>query len=70
MLIFLGARETRVPGEKPAFVSFLSGDYFIFSVMYPRGLEKMLEADHHQKVTMTFSLRDISSGKLMTAHQV
>jgi hypothetical protein len=38
--------------------------------MYPRGLEKTLEADHHQKVTMTFSLKDISSGKVMTAHQV
>ncbi|XP_028404232.1 dolichyl-diphosphooligosaccharide--protein glycosyltransferase subunit 2-like [Dendronephthya gigantea] len=39
------------------------------SVSYPRGLDKTLEADHHQKVTMTFSLKDISAQKVMTAHQ-
>ena len=39
------------------------------SVSYPRGLDKPLEADHHQKVAMTFALKDISSRKVMTAHQ-
>jgi hypothetical protein len=39
-------------------------------VNYPKGLDKPLEADHHQKVAMTFALKDISSGNVMTAHQV
>ncbi|XP_046854712.1 dolichyl-diphosphooligosaccharide--protein glycosyltransferase subunit 2-like [Xenia sp. Carnegie-2017] len=39
------------------------------SVNYPKGLDASLEADYHQKVVMVFSLKDISSGKLVTAHQ-
>jgi len=28
-----------------------------------------LEADHHQRLTTRFSLKDVASGKAVTAHQ-
>ena len=38
-------------------------------LQYPNKANNVLEADHHQKVSMRFQLRDKSSHKLMSAHQ-
>ena len=42
---------------------------FFSRLQHPNKAANVLEADHQQKVTMKFQLRDRSSGKVMTAHQ-
>jgi len=39
------------------------------SLSFPDKLAKMLEADTHQKVVMSFVLKEVLSGDLVTAHQ-
>jgi oligosaccharyltransferase complex subunit delta (ribophorin II) len=36
---------------------------------FPEKLSAALEADYHQKIVMTFNLKDINNGQLVTAHQ-
>jgi len=36
---------------------------------FPEKVSKVLEADYHQKLVMTFSLKDLHSGQLVTVHQ-
>ena len=43
--------------------------YDLCRLQHPNKAANPLEADHQQKVTMKFQLRDRSSGKVMTAHQ-
>jgi len=38
-------------------------------LVYPDKFAKVLEADYHQKIVMTFNLKDINTGNLVTAHQ-
>ena len=42
---------------------------FFSRLQHPNKAANVLEADHQQKVTMKFQLRDRSSGEVMTAHQ-
>jgi len=39
------------------------------SLKFPQKVAKMLEADTHQKVVMSFVLKEVLSGDLVTAHQ-
>jgi len=41
----------------------------ISKLTFPEKVSKVLEADYHQKLVMTFSLKDIHSGQLVTVHQ-
>lgn len=43
---------------------------FVVSVKYPTAISSVIEADHHQKVVMKFSLKSVASGELFTPHQV
>jgi len=36
---------------------------------FPNKMASVLDADFHQKVVMTFNLKDLNSGQLVTAHQ-
>ena len=42
---------------------------FYFRLSYPNKLDKVLEADTHQKIVMNFKLKDLNSGDKVTAHQ-
>lgn len=39
------------------------------SLVYPDKLLNHIDADSHQKIVMTFNLKDLNSGNLVTAHQ-
>lgn len=39
------------------------------TLKFPEKVASVLEADYHQKLLMTFNLRDIMSGQLVTVHQ-
>lgn len=38
-------------------------------VQFPEKMSKVLEADHHQKLVMTFKLKDVNKEELVTVHQ-
>ena len=40
------------------------------SVKHPNALSSILEADYHQKVVMTFSVKSATTDELLTPHQV
>ena len=43
--------------------------YIFFRLTYPSKLDKVIEADQHQKVLLKFVVRDTVSGKLTKVHQ-
>ena len=43
---------------------------FLFRLTFPNQLDKVLEADTHQKLVMNFNLKETNTGEKVTAHQV